>query len=201
CLHALNEAEARAIRAFGLNNPICVVPNGVDPPPDVARARPAWAEQVAQDRRILLFLGRLHPKKGLGNLLCAWKEVRSRATDDWLLVVAGWDQGGHERRLRRLAEEYGIAPTLRFVGPQFGDDKAASLALADAFVLPSVSEGLPVAVLEAWSHGLPVLMTEACNLPEGFAAGAALAIGPDPAGIALGLRRLFAMSDAERRAM
>ena len=68
-------------------------------------------------------------------------------------------------------------------------------------MLPSLSEGLPVAVLEAWSYGLPVLMTEACNLPEGFAAGAALSIATDPAGIAAGLRRLFALSDAERRGM
>jgi glycosyltransferase involved in cell wall biosynthesis len=68
-------------------------------------------------------------------------------------------------------------------------------------LLPSLSEGLPVAVLEAWSYGLQVLMTEACNLPEGFAAGAALSIGADPAGIAAGLRRLFALSDAERRAV
>ena len=63
-------------------------------------------------------------------------------------------------------------------------------------MLPSFSEGMPIAVLEAWSYGLPVLMTEACNLPEGFAAGAALQIGPDRAGIGAGLRQLFAMSDA-----
>jgi poly(glycerol-phosphate) alpha-glucosyltransferase len=56
-------------------------------------------------------------------------------------------------------------------------------------------------VLEAWSHGLPVLMTGACNLPEGFAAGAALPIGASGAGIAAGLRQLFAMADAERRGM
>ncbi len=153
---------------------------------------------------MLLFLGRLHPKKGLLNLVRAWAEVqadRPAGAADWVLVIAGWDQGGHEARLRRLIDELGAAGTVRLVGPQFGDQKAASLAFADAFVLPSVSEGLPVAVLEAWSFSLPVLMTDACNLPEGFAAGAALRIEPDPAPMAEALRSLIAMSDADRQAM
>jgi glycosyltransferase involved in cell wall biosynthesis len=123
------------------------------------------------------------------------------AASDWILVVAGWDQGAHGCRLQGIAEEFGIAGSLRLVGPQFGDDKAATLACADAFVLPSLSEGLPVAVLEAWSYGLPVLMTEPCNRSEGFAAGAALSIATDLAGITAGLRRLCALSDAERRGM
>jgi glycosyltransferase involved in cell wall biosynthesis len=201
CLHALTEAEARAIRAYGLSNPICIVPHGIDLPKAVP-ARPARAGQTGKDRKIVLFLGRLHPKKGLENLLRAWKDVRS-ATDarDWMLVIAGWDQDRHKSELERIAQAQGIGDSLRFVGPQFDDEKAASFAGADAFVLPSLSEGLPVAVLEAWSYGLPVLMTGACNLPEGFAAAAALPIGTDRAGIAAGLRRLFAMSDAERRNM
>ena len=202
CLHALSAAEARAIRAYGLSNPICIVPNGVDLPPARMPARPSWAEAAGNGRKILLFLGRLHPKKGLENLLAAWQDVQPAAgASDWLLVIAGWSTGGHEQQLRRMAEAQGVSDTVCFVGPQFDHDKAASLVCADAFVLPSLSEGLPLAVLEAWSYGLPVLMTEACNLPEGFAAGAALAIGTDRAGIAIGLRRLFAMSDAERRDM
>ena len=197
CLHALTQAEARAIRAYGLANPICVVPNGVDLPEQTTPAR-----APGKEGRILLFLGRLHPKKGLKSLLWAWQDVqREAAAPDWLLVIAGWDQDGHRRQLERMAEELGIDRSVRFIGPRFDADKAASFAGADAFVLPSLSEGLPVAVLEAWSYGLPVLMTEACNLPEGFAAGAALPIGTGPAGIAPGLRRLFALSDAERRAM
>jgi poly(glycerol-phosphate) alpha-glucosyltransferase len=199
CLHALTEAEARAIRGYGLRNPICVVPNGVDLP-EAVPARPAWVAS-GNGRKVLLFLGRLHPKKGLENLLRAWQQVRREgAAHDWLLVVAGWDQGGYARRLEQIAQAEGIGG-LRFVGPQFDGDKAASFACADAFVLPSLSEGLPVAVLEAWSHGLPVLMTGACNLLEGFAARAALPLGTDPAGIAAGLRELFALSDAERAAI
>jgi glycosyltransferase involved in cell wall biosynthesis len=202
CLHALTEAEARAIRAYGLENPICVVPNGIALPKETISARPAWAGAAGHGRKILLFLGRLHPKKGLETLLAAWQDVRSTAiARDWILVIAGWDQGGRARQLERMAEARALGNTVRLVGPQFDRDKAASFACADAFVLPSLSEGLPIAVLEAWAYGLPVLMTEACNLPEGFAAGAALPIGTDRAGIARGLRQLFALSDAERREM
>ena len=202
CLHAVTMAEARAIRAYGLSNPICIVPYCIDPADDTRPPRPAWGDASANDEKTILFLGRLHPKKGLENLLEAWRDLRPEAdAGDWKLVIAGWDQGGHERQLQRKADEYALGHSLRFVGPRFDEGKATSLACADAFVLPSFSEGLPVAVLEAWSYGLPVLMTGACNLPEGFAAGAALRIGTDPAGIAAGLRRLFALSDAERRAM
>ena len=185
-----------------LGQSICVVPNGVDPPSDIRPGPPAWADLAGQDRKILLFLGRLHPKKGLDNLLGAWRDVRAAASArDWVLVIAGWGEEAYQQRLRHIADAHAFGDLLRFVGPQFGHDKAASLACADAFVLPSLSEGLPVAVLEAWSYGLPVLMTDACNLPEGFAAGAALPIGTDRAGIGAGLRRLFALPEAARREM
>jgi len=177
-LHALSPAEAQAIRAYDLQNPICVIPNGIDPPAPAVSA-PPWATDPDENARVLLFLGRLHPKKGLSNLIRAMAKVRcaSNSGRDWTLVIAGWDQGGHGRALRALATELGVGQAVKFVGPQFDQAKAASLAFADAFVLPSLSEGLPVAVLEAWSYGLPVLMTDACNLPEGFAAGAAIRIG------------------------
>jgi poly(glycerol-phosphate) alpha-glucosyltransferase len=201
CLHALNQAELRALRATGLRNPVSVIPNGIDLPDRRAPSPPAWGDRV-RGRKALLYLGRLHPKKGLVNLLRACARVqRHPAAQDWVVVIAGWDQGRHGRELEGLVEELSLEQFVLLVGPQFEDAKVASYAIAEAFILPSLSEGLPVAVLEAWSYGVPVLMTEACNLPEGFAAGAALPIVADPAGIAAGLRRLFALSDAERRAM
>jgi poly(glycerol-phosphate) alpha-glucosyltransferase len=201
CLHALSEAELRAFRGAGLRNPVCVIPNAIDLPGDRPSSAPAWADRIG-GRKVLLFLGRLHPKKGLVNLVRACARVqRHPAAQDWALVIAGWDQGGHERELRNLVEELSLERVVFFVGPQFHEAKAGSYALAEAFVLPSFSEGLPMAVLEAWSHGVPVLMTEACNLPEGMAAGAALQIEPHVAGIAQGLSELFAMSDAERAKM
>jgi hypothetical protein len=95
-----------------------------------------------------------------------------------------------------------------FYGPAFGKDKDALLRSADAFILPSFSEGLPMSVLEAWSYGLPVVMTLECNLPEGFASDAALEIrsgegsfkGSDFS-FQHGLRALLEMSRAERGSM
>jgi poly(glycerol-phosphate) alpha-glucosyltransferase len=80
-----------------------------------------------------------------------------------------------------LSTELGLDAAVQFTGPVFGSEKARLLHAADAFILASHSEGLPMAVLEAWSHGCPVLMTGACNLLEGFSAGAAIEITTDPA--------------------
>jgi glycosyltransferase involved in cell wall biosynthesis len=202
CLHALNQHEARAMRDYGLRNPIAVVPNGVNLPADVVRAAPGWRKGLPLGARVLLFLGRFHPKKGLAELIEAWSLVRHEVEGEgWHLVIAGWDDGSHLSLLRARVKALGLERSAIFVGPQFGAEKEATFAHADAFVLPSLSEGLPIAVLEAWSHSLPVLMTPACNLPEGFAAGAAIPTHSDPASIAAGLRTMLEMSNAERKSM
>jgi poly(glycerol-phosphate) alpha-glucosyltransferase len=202
CLHALCDAEAEAFRTYGLTNPIAVIPNGVDLSESLGGvAKPDWAESLPPGAQVLLFLGRLHPKKGLANLLRAWaRDIKSK-DDPWFLVIAGWDQNGHKAELEELVESYGIADTVLFVGPQFGQEKAASLSRADAFVLPSFSEGLPMAVLEAWAYELPVLMSPQCNLPMGFATGAAISIEPEVEAIFKGLCALIGMSQQEREQM
>ena len=205
CLHATCQAELEAFRAFGLRNPVCVVPNGVDLPPDhlADGVRAPWAESVPQGQRVLLYLGRLHPKKGLMSLLRAWAILRQQApaAGEWTLVIAGWDQGGHVGQLAKLVAELSLGASVHFAGPLFDAEKAAAFRSANAFVLPSVSEGLPLAVLEAWSYGIPVVMTAACNLPEGFAADAALESGPEPEALAAALTRLVGATDPERESM
>jgi glycosyltransferase involved in cell wall biosynthesis len=225
CIHALCDAEAEAVRAYGLSNPICIIPNGVDVPRSVENSNSGTGSllsKFADDRKILLYLGRLHPKKNLANLLRAWKQALNShpsMTENWVLAVVGWDQAGHERMLKHLADELGLSfldasdprsvgttattgsTSVAFLSPQFGADKSECYRACDTFILPSFSEGLPMTVLEAWAHAKPVLMTPECNLPEGFAAGAALQIGTGPEEIAAGLKQLTEMSDDDRRAM
>src|SRR6266516_529959 len=231
CLRALCEAEAQSIRAYGMCNPICVIPNGVDLP-DLSETPKLQAHAFADDRKILLYLGRLHPKKNLVNLIRAWKQTLNShpsTSAPWVLAIAGWSQGGYEEKLKHLADNLGLsvldvsserssafakatadrevnaqssrAPSVAFLGPRFGTDKSDCYRACDGFILPSLSEGLPMTVLEAWAYAKPVLMTPECNLLEGFTAGAALQIGTSPEEIATGLKQLMEMSDDDRTAM
>jgi len=204
CLQALCESEALAMRNYGLINPICIIPNGIDLPSVSTPKKPAWKSSLSMGAKVILYLGRLHSKKGLANLLNAWALTHKQNTtssNEWILVIAGWDQLGHENQLKAQSEELGIQNSIRFIGPQFNVEKHSSYYHADAFILPSFSEGLPMVILEAWSYGLPVLMTPQCNLPEGFKVGAALQVETNQESIAQGLDALFSMSDNERDAL
>lgn len=244
CLHALCAPEADAIRAYGLKQRIEVVPNGVELPEKLTTEN----TESTEGKKRLLFLGRIHPKKGLVGALRAWAEIQNSKSKNhhskqWQFVIAGWDQGGHEGELKRLCVDLGLriaecgeAEDLKlnsyklktersldlkgglrpengssrrftlpdadvvFFGPAFGEEKEALLRSAEAFVLPSFSEGLPMSVLEAWAFGLPVVMTPECNLPEGFAYQAALEIRNSARGFE-GMLTLIEMTDQERAAM
>lgn len=241
CLQANTVKEMNDFRGYGLRNPVAIIPNGVLLPD--ASFDVADHQQRDKSFRTLLFLGRVHPKKGLPDLLRAWDDAKDcRRRGSWRIVIAGWNQNSHLEELLAQCQAMGLAgaqmsiaeffsrfdrhsvdqnrapndsphsclpPEIIFVGPAFGDDKTRLMQMADAFVLPSHSEGFPMAVLEAWAHRLPVLMTPECNIPEGFSADAALKIthGSTAAGteadpsFATGLRRLFEMDDSDRAQM
>ena len=225
CLHALCRSEADSIRAFGLKNPIATIPNGISiPEKKTAEHRQQTSDG---DKKLLLFLGRVHPKKGLENALRAWAKIRGRESgvrgqEEWQFVIAGWDQGGHEAKLKQLCEELGLSfadvPgkqflsleassgqlsgfSVVFVGPLFGELKAQLLERASVFILPSFSEGLPMSVLEAWAYELPVVMTDYCNLPEGFSADAAIHIDTEVESMSAGMIKIIECSEAELKDM
>lgn len=138
-------------------------------------------------------------------MLDALASLRHRGksgSSPWIFGIAGWENlGGYEQLLRNKVASLGLDEQVRFLGPQFGDNKDELLRAADAFVLASNGEGMPTVVLEAWSYGLPVLMTQHCNLPEGFAAGAAIPIADSPTLIADQIHTVMTMTESERRAM
>ncbi|HVN31498.1 MAG TPA: glycosyltransferase [Thermoanaerobaculaceae bacterium] len=189
-----------AIRKLGLPNPICEIPNCVRLPVSGSAGPPPWAGVIPEGMAVLLYFGRLHPKKQLPALLRGWqtaKRIGSGRAKEWALAVIGWDEGNYRKGLEGLASQLALSDVF-FAGPQYGRDKHNTLSGADAFILPSISEGLPLSVLEAWSYSLPVLMTRQCNLPEGFVAGAAIEISLEPNNMARWLSMLFEMGSTER---
>ncbi|MHB9131486.1 MAG: glycosyltransferase [Armatimonadota bacterium] len=163
CIHALSEMEAQNIRDYGLTNPIAIIPNGL---PEAWLAstgdgmRFRQAHQLPKDKRLLLFLSRITPIKGLPMLLGALAQCHP-AQRDWLLVIAGPDEFNHRDEIQALADQLGISAMIHFVGALYGQQKRDAFAAAELFVLPSYSEGVPMAVLEALGTGIPVLATEA----------------------------------------
>lgn len=164
CLHALTLAEAEQLCRFGARGPIAIIPNGVDVP--FSRdAQPFFKLHPGlAGKRIVLYLARLHPKKGVDLLLQAWRQIALQHADAHL-VLAGPDSDGMLARLQQAAADGGFANTVTFAGMLTGTMKWSALAAAEAFILPSHSEGLSVAVLEAMGMGLPVIVTTACNMP------------------------------------
>lgn len=189
--HALTEAEAQDIaRESGVEKPrIAVVPNYVAA--DTAPSAPRTP--------LVLYIGRIHPKKNLDALIDGWSAARASEAG-YRLAIAGWGEPAHvaalQARLAALAD-----PAVAFLGPVYGEQKQKLLREARFMVLPSLSEGLPMAILEAWGTATPSLMSAACNLPEGFARGAALETGVDSSSIAATLRRALALPEADWQAM
>lgn len=186
--HALTEREALDIsRATGRDPGDCV---------QIANPAPlASARSGPLPGPHIVYIGRIHPKKNLSALVESWTAARGRLPPDARLTVAGWGEPGDVQELRRQLGDTG--GDIRYVGPVFGQAKQDLLESARLVVLPSFSEGLPMAILEAWAAGVPTLMTPECNLPEGFAAGAALECGYSAEEIGAALAGVLAMDDAE----
>lgn len=153
CIHATSEQESEEIRAVGLTNPIAIIPNGMDlPEPAPEIPGPPTAE------RVVLSLGRIHPKKGLARLLHAWAKIETRYPN-WKLRIAGPSEAGHADELGALAGTLGLTHVL-IDGPIFeGDAKWQAYRSASLFVLPTLNENFGITVAEALAAGIPVIST------------------------------------------
>ena len=182
-----------------------VVGAGIATPPadEDGRQRAAFLARfpALAATRNLLFLGRVHPKKGCDLLLQAFTTVAG--SDPTLrLVMAGPDQDGWCDELRILAGRLGIADRITWAGMLVGDLKWGALRSADAFVLPSHQENFGIAVAEALACGVPALISQRVNIwREVVEDGAGMADEDTVAGTTATLRRWCALGSASRQAM
>jgi glycosyltransferase involved in cell wall biosynthesis len=200
-IQALTETEAAQCRQFGIEAPVTILPNGVDLSAIDGHAGVAdlRAEcSVPRDALAILFLSRLFPKKGLDLLIPAFARLAA-VRPDVFLFIAGHDGGsGYRSAIERLATRHRAAHRIRFVGEVSGTRKIQILRSADLFVLPSYSEGLPIAALEAMACRCPVVLTRNCNLNDVEHRDAGWLVDPQVNSLFDALTRACA-SDAERR--
>lgn len=196
CFHATAESEYEDIRRLGFRQPVAVIPNGIDilPPMD----------KTGDGRRTVLFLGRIHPVKGLDMLLHAWGAVQARFPD-WRLRIVGSDDGyhgssGYMSVLKRLAAALGLQ-RIEFSGALHGAAKWQAYADSDLFVLPTYSENFGMSIAEALASGTPALVSKGAPWSglEARRAGRWIDIGVDP--LVAGLEDLLQREPRELRDM
>jgi glycosyltransferase involved in cell wall biosynthesis len=155
CFHATAETEYQEIRRLGFAQPVAIIPNGIDVP--------ALQPKPAGVTRTLLYLGRIHPKKGIDLLLAAWATVMD-SFPDWQLEITGSDTGygaksGYQAQMQALAGRLQLKRVC-FTGPVYGEKKLAAYRRAELFVLPTHSENFGMTVAEALAAGTAAIVSK-----------------------------------------
>jgi glycosyltransferase involved in cell wall biosynthesis len=165
CLHALTHAEANNYRQYCRAGTVAVIPNGVEVPEDISPSPFFSQYPQLRGKRIVLFLGRIHFKKGLDILVKAWRKIALNHPDAHL-VLAGPDSEDSRFSVAAMIGDDELEERVTFTGMLQDSLKWSAFAAAECFVLPSYSEGLSIAALEAMGAGVPVILSDRCNLPE-----------------------------------
>lgn len=197
CLHATALMEVESIRKLGYKNPIANIPNGIN----IEEFTKKKCSLINERERKILFLSRIHPKKGIENLILAWKDIDSQLKENWIVEIAGNGSKDYIETLNALILKNNLQNQVFIVGSKFGKDKLDAYQNADLFVLPTYSENFGIVIAEALCCGVPVITTNGAPWSEieTHDAGRWVAIGQEPLKIAL--VELIGKSDAERYAM
>lgn len=145
-IHATADMESANIKALGFKNQICIIPNGIDLSDVKIKSQYGTKKMV--------FLSRIHPKKGIELLLEAWRNIY---TEDWILEIAG---NGDEIYIESLIQSAKDLKNVYFVGAKYHEDKWKFIRSADVMVLPTHSENFGIVVAEALASGVPVITTQ-----------------------------------------
>ena len=156
CLHATAEHEYHDIRSAGLRQPVCIIPNGVDIP-DVTLSRPSDDCANTDCYKEILFLGRLHPVKGVDMLLGAWSKI-AESRPEWRLRIVGPGDEDYSQKLKDQIDMHSI-PRCGIEGPLYGREKELAYQNAQIYALPTHSENFGMTVAESLANGTPVITT------------------------------------------
>ena len=158
CFHATSEQEYEDIRRLGFRQPVAVIPNGINMPSasfQTTDLSPVHVRGQARDRH-LVYLGRIHPQKGIDRLLDIWPTL-ARERPGWKLILCGPGEPDYVRSV--IARIQSLQGSVEYAGPVWGVEKSQRLFRSAVFILPSESENFGISVAEALAHGLPAIVS------------------------------------------
>lgn len=204
CIHAKSETEYKQIRSFGTCNPIAMIPNMIlQPDANIKKADiDNWKRHHGvEGKRLVLYVGRIHPVKGLERLLNAWTDIMNGEKKGWHLIIAGPDENGYKAELVKSIRHSGSMESIDFIGALEKKQKWISMEAADLFVMPSDFENFGTAIAEAMMAGCPVITTTATPWSEVVEKAAGWYVTPDSNALRGALREAMHLSDNERAEM
>jgi len=192
-IHAASGSEAEGISKLELKKPVVIVPNGTAIP-DLEKYK-----SVSEGGKCrMLFLSRIHPSKGLLNLISALSRIESR---NWSLNIAGYDENNHQQDVERAVTKVGLTNEIQFIGPVENDRKWEVYSESDLFVHPSFSENFGIVVAEALASGLPVITTTGTPWAELDEFDCGWWVNPNVEDLSSAIEEALNLSDDQRQKM
>lgn len=164
-LHATSEYEIEDFRRLGLTNPIAYIENGIGSKILEIKGNGVMFREkykLPKGKKILLYLSRITPKKGLDMLISSLVELGNNFKE-WILVIVGNDEFNYQIEVMQMIEEFNLRDKVFIVEPQYGNAKFDAFDASDFFILPSYSEGSPMVIVDALAYGLPVITTKSSS--------------------------------------
>ncbi len=182
CLHATAPMEVESIRELGLKNPIAMIPNGID----LSDFQSEPPIKLKHPKKIL-FLSRIHPKKGIENLIHAWRLIDEKITNNWIIEIIGNGESNYIQELQNQIAHGQMQEQIFIKNPVFGKDKINTFREASLFVLPTHSENFGIVIAEALASHTPVITTKGAPWEEleSYNCGWWINIGVEPLKLAL----------------